>query len=272
MQPARDKAGTGMAEAASTWPLRIFDAHLHIIDPRFPVVANQGYLPPAFTVEDYRARTATLGIAGGAVVSASFQATDQSYLRDALRGLGPAFVGVTQLPDDVSAGELHELDAIGVRAVRLNLYRGRSRTAADVARIAQTVFDTCGWHTEIYLDGSQLAEFEPWLSRLPKLVVDHLGMTAAGLPALRRLLAAGAVTKATGFGRVEMNVPNALRSLVDTNPTGLVFATDLPSTRARRPFQDEDVDLVTETLGAEMAGAVFWDNAVRLYRPRQSDD
>ena len=29
--------------------MAIFDAHLHIIDPRFPLVANQGYLPAPFS-------------------------------------------------------------------------------------------------------------------------------------------------------------------------------------------------------------------------------
>ena len=59
--------------------LAVFDAHLHIIDPRFPLVASQGYVPEPFTVEDYRTRTAGLGITGGAVVSGSFQGFDQSY-------------------------------------------------------------------------------------------------------------------------------------------------------------------------------------------------
>ena len=31
----------------------IFDAHCHIIDSRFPLVPNNGYLPEPFTVEDY---------------------------------------------------------------------------------------------------------------------------------------------------------------------------------------------------------------------------
>jgi len=29
----------------------LFDAHLHIINPRFPLVPNAGYLPPSFTVQ-----------------------------------------------------------------------------------------------------------------------------------------------------------------------------------------------------------------------------
>ena len=77
--------------------MRIFDAHFHIIDPHFPLVPNQGFLPEPFTVDDYRARVADLGVAGGAVVSGSFQAFDQSYLVDSLRRLGPGFVGVANV-------------------------------------------------------------------------------------------------------------------------------------------------------------------------------
>ena len=59
--------------------IAVFDAHLHIIDPCFPVVANQGYVPDPFTAADYRAVTAGLNVTGGAVVAGSFQ----------LRGPGP---------------------------------------------------------------------------------------------------------------------------------------------------------------------------------------
>lgn len=31
---------------------RIFDSHFHIIDSRFPLVRNDGYLPLEFTVPD----------------------------------------------------------------------------------------------------------------------------------------------------------------------------------------------------------------------------
>ena len=79
--------------------MRVFDTHLHIVDPRFPLVPNQGYLPDPFTVDDYRARFTA---AGGAVVSGSFQAYDQTYLIDALQRLGPTFVGVAQVPPDIT--------------------------------------------------------------------------------------------------------------------------------------------------------------------------
>ncbi|MHA7292125.1 hypothetical protein ACX80V_21180 [Arthrobacter sp. MDT3-24] len=56
---------------------RIFDSHFHIIDSRFPLVRNNGYLPPEFTVSDYLRAVSDLGVTGGVVVSGSFQAFDQ---------------------------------------------------------------------------------------------------------------------------------------------------------------------------------------------------
>lgn len=102
-------------------PARIFDAHLHIIDPAHPLVENNGYLPDPFDVAAYRARINGLGIAGGAVVSGSFQAFDQGYLVDALQALGPSYVGVTQLSETVTGEEILRLDDAGVRAVRFNV-------------------------------------------------------------------------------------------------------------------------------------------------------
>src|SRR5438445_11226552 len=95
---------------------RLFDSHCHIIDHRFPIVANQGYTPPEFTLADYLAKATPLGVAGGAVVSGSFQAHDQSYLTDVLPRLGPGWVGVTQIPDDYPDEEIRKLAGIGVRA------------------------------------------------------------------------------------------------------------------------------------------------------------
>ena len=106
--------------------IKSFDSHFHIIDNRFPLVANQGYLPDNFTCTDYLERARKLKIAGGAIVSGSFQAFDQTYLVAALEELGPTFVGVTQLPASVPDKEIMRLNAAGVRGVRFNLRRGGS--------------------------------------------------------------------------------------------------------------------------------------------------
>jgi predicted TIM-barrel fold metal-dependent hydrolase len=236
----------------------IFDAHFHIIDPRFPLVANQGFLPEPFTVSDYRTRTSELDITGGAVVSGSFQAYDQTYLIDALEQLGPDFVGVANVPPDITDDEVLTLYAAGVRAFRVNLYRGGD---LDLLELAPRFAELVGWHLEVYVDGGDLPELAHRLKRAPRLVIDHLGMTQAGLPALLELVKDGAYVKASGFGRIDLDVPAALRAIADVNPGALLFGSDLPSTRAKRSFQDTDIQLVREIAGARALHA----NAFAIY-------
>jgi predicted TIM-barrel fold metal-dependent hydrolase len=146
-------------------------------------------------------------------------------------------VGVAQLPPDVSDEEILALDAAGVRAVRFNVRRGGALDSA----LALRVHELAGWHAEVY--AGELAALEPRLSELPRLVIDHLGMHRDALPALLRLVERGAMVKASGFGRVELDVPATLRAI---DPAALLFGTDLPGTRARRPFEPADLALVAE--------------------------
>jgi predicted TIM-barrel fold metal-dependent hydrolase len=245
----------------------VFDAHFHVIDPRFPLLPNNGFLPEPFTVGDYLQRVDGLHVTGGAVVSGSFQAFDQTYLKDALAQLGPSFVGVTQIPVDTTDDEILELDRAGVRAVRFNLFRGGSATLADVDTLVRRVHDLAGWHAEFYLDATDLGDLEPTLAALPRVSVDHLGMSDDSSGTLLRLVESGMVVKATGFGRMSVSDPDSLmHSIVRTNPAALIFGSDLPSTRAATPFQDSDIERIADAIGAEYVDAVLASNARRFYR------
>ena len=244
----------------------IFDAHFHIIDPRYPLVPNQGYLPPAFSAEDYLARVQQLNIAGGAVVSGSFQAFDQQYLIAALQALGPGFVGVTQIPADITDGEIQHLHEAGVRAVRFNVQRGGSEGVEHLERLARHVFDLVGWHTELYINSVMLKELLPVLKQLPGVSIDHLGLSKEGLPYLLELVSYGAKVKATGFSRCNFNVVEAMQQIMDVNPAALMFGTDLPSTRAPEPFKDEDMQLIKDNFPRERARRILYQNGVDFYR------
>lgn len=244
-----------------------FDSHFHIIDKRFPLVPNGGYLPEEFSCQDYLTRTASLALGGGAVVSGSFQAQDQSYLTDALSVLGPAFVGVTQLPASVSDQEVLRLNELGVRAIRFNLKRGGSETVAQLESLARRVHEIARWHVELYLDPRELNELKGVLAGLPAVSIDHMGLAKEGFASLLALVEKGAHVKASGFSRVDFDVRTALREICSANPGALMAGTDLPSTRAPRPFAEGDLLLVLEALGEETAKKVFYDNAVALYRP-----
>jgi predicted TIM-barrel fold metal-dependent hydrolase len=247
--------------------MQVFDCHFHIIDHRFPLVPNQGYLPKEFTCADYQVQAKKLGIVGGAVVSGSFQAFDQTYLREALKTLGPGFVGVTQLPASTADSQITCLQDAGVRAVRFNLRRGGSSAIEDLESFAERIYELVGWHVELYLDSSILSDIQNLLTRLPVVVIDHLGLSRPALPSLLKLVERCVYVKASGFGRMDFDPGPAIRDLVQANPDAVMFGTDLPSTRSSRSFQKNDMGLIIEAVGEDLAARVFYDNALALYRP-----
>ena len=243
----------------------IFDAHLHIIDTSFPLQVNQGYLPSPYSCNDYLSEMQGFPLLGGAIVSGSFQGFDQSYLKAALNTLGEGFVGVTQIPANCSDAELEELNQVGIRAVRFNLKRGGSESISELDRLARRVHELHGWHTELYADSATLAELEPTLRALPKISIDHLGLSKAGLPLLLRLVENGAAVKATGFSRGDLDIKTTLQQLHRVNPAALMFGSDLPATRALRRFGAQDIGIVMDSFDEVAARAVFAENALKIY-------
>lgn len=246
--------------------VKLFDAHLHIIDPRFPLVPNNGYIPEAFTCDDYLNELKHYHLCGGAIVSGSFQGFDQSYLLDALKHLGSAYVGVTNLPATVTDQEIVQLDAAGVRAVRFNLMRGGSEKLEKLESMAHRVSELCSWHVELYVDSGDLAELFGLLVRLPAISIDHLGISKAGLKTLYKLVEKGAHVKASGFGRVDFSATDVLKQIYSIDPGSLMFGSDLPSTRAPRPFNNDDVNLILDSFDHEQAKNIFYNNALAFYR------
>lgn len=242
----------------------MFDAHFHVFDPAFPLIANQGYLPGHFTAAEYRARVASLGVVGGAVVAASTQGSDPAPLLAAARALGPRFVAVAEADPARDDAALAALAAAGVRGIRFNLHRSPVWTIETMLTHARRAA-VHGLHAEIYTDAATLAPHLEALATL-RIVIDHLGMTGAGLPVTCDLARAGAKVKATGFGRVRLDPARAIEAIAKAAPDALMAATDLPSTRADRPFKDGDIALIERVLGPGLARAALHDTAAAFYR------
>lgn len=245
--------------------LPLFDSHFHIINSQYPLIPNQGYLPESFTVQDYLTRTNDYQLCGGAVVSGSFQGFDQDYLIEALKHLGSNFVGVTQLPAHTIDEDILTLHQAGIRALRFNFKRGGSEDVAHLTHMAHRVYDLAGWHIELYIDSNDLPALHHQLITLPAVSIDHLGLCKTGFSNLVKLVEKGVKVKATGFSRIDFDVKTALKTLYSANPTALMFGTDLPSTRAPLPYNDNDFLTVIDTLGENAARAVFSKNAQNFY-------
>ncbi|MGD2274868.1 amidohydrolase family protein [Bacillus wiedmannii] len=245
--------------------MRIFDAHFHIIDFNFPIIENEGYFPPNFVVEDYQNESPNLNVIGGAIVSGSFQGFDQEYLLKALKQLGSTFCGVTQLHFTVTDEEILNLNENGVKALRFNIKRGGSEDLSKLDYFARRVHDLVGWHSELYMDAKELPEIAATIEKLPAISIDHLGLSEEGLPHLLKLVDKGVHVKATGFGRVELDVENALKSIYEVNPYALMFGTDLPSTRAKRPFEYGDIKLIQQLFDEQATDNILYTNAFKWY-------
>lgn len=220
-------------------------------------------MPPSYVVDDYQKETADFNVLGGAIVSGSFQGFDQEYLVKALKLLGPTFGGVTQIPFSVTDEDIINLHNNGVKALRFNIKRGGSEDLSKLDYFARRVHDLVGWHSELYIDAKELPDISSTIEKLPAISIDHLGLSEEGLPHLLKLVDKGIHVKATGFGRVELNVQNALKSIYEVNPDALMFGTDLPSTRAKRPFEYADIDLIKQLFDEQAVDKILYTNALK---------
>lgn len=249
--------------------MKIFDSHFHIINPEFPLVENNGYLPPIFNVEDYREVTRENNIIGGAVVSGSFQAFDQRYLIDALHQLGDNFFGVANIPINISDNELEQLNNVNVVAVRFNIKRGGSEKLEHIEKLSNYLFEKFNWHTELYIDSKDLKDLKSVLTNIPRFSIDHLGLSKEGLDELYYWISKGVKVKATGFGRLDFEPLSIIKQIYSINPNALMFGTDLPSTRAKIPFTEKDIQLIQENFSKEEQEKIFFENAMDWYADKK---
>lgn len=169
------------------------------------------------------------------------------------------------VPYTVTDEEILKLHTNGVRALRFNIKRGGSEDLSKFDYFARRVYDLAGWHSELYIDAIQLPEIAAIIEKLPAISIDHLGLSEEGLPHLLRLVDKGIHVKATGFGRVELNIENALKSIYKVNPDALMYGTDLPSTRAKRPFEHKDIELVQSLFDDQATDKILYTNAMKWY-------
>jgi len=243
----------------------VFDSHLHIIDSQYPLLRNNGYIPKPFSVTNYLHQLSSCKLLGGAVVSGSFQGFDQNYLIAALRALGSSFVGVTQLPFHTSDKEILYLNSLGVKAIRFNLFRGGSESLKHLTSMSARVYELANWHTELYIDSKNLKDLLTTITSLPKVSIDHLGLKKEGFSDLLKLVSVGVKVKASGFSRTDLNIPETIKEIYTINEDALMFGSDLPGTRAPRPFQHNDIKIIQDSLGARASEKVLSRNAMNFY-------
>ena len=179
--------------------------------------------------------------------------------------------------------ELKQLDKRGFRGVRFHFmeHLGKGDRIEDVLVMA-TRLAAIGWHLQIHMDGSRIAELAPALRRSPvPVVIDHMGRVDAskGLdhPDFRSLLSLLSEkhvwVKVSGAERISRKrapwkdaVPFA-RTLVAECGERALWGTDWPHPNLKEVPDDGDlVDLLFEIAPSEtQRQALLVDNPSRLY-------
>ncbi len=145
----------------------------------------------------------------------------------------------------------------GVKALRFNVNRGGSEDISRLVNFARRVYELVNWHTELYINSNDLPEITNILEKLPKVSIDHLGLSKEGLLNLLALVEKGVRIKATGFGRIDFDAAEAMKAIYSINPDALMFGNDLPSTRAKMPFQYSDIELIKSEFEEEAIKKFF---------------
>ncbi len=234
-------------------PLNACDAHFHVFGPaeKYSYGADLRYKPPFAPLDEYLQLAKHLGLTRFVFVQPSAYERDNSCMLDAMRTMGPNVCrGVVDIDENISDQEMHEMHAIGVRGVRINVspihpYEA-SLAKSMTPRILQ-LNDRChamGWHLDFLLPGWLTSELLPIMRTLKvPFSMAHMGMNLAadgeqapGFKALLELVNFGqrlAYVKFTGIYRMS-KVPGYLdadplaKALIKAAPDRIIWGSDYP--------------------------------------------
>ena len=155
------------------------DAHCHVFgpSPEFPYAPERKYTPcnagkdKLFELRDH------LGFSRNVIVQATCHGKDNSAMVDACRAAGDLARGVASVGADITSAELADMHEAGVRGVRFNFVKRLvDSTPKEVFLGIADKIQAFGWSIVVYFEAADLEELQPFLARLPGIiVVDHMG-------------------------------------------------------------------------------------------------
>ncbi|HEY6864573.1 MAG TPA: amidohydrolase family protein [Burkholderiales bacterium] len=265
------------------------DCHAHILGPAraHPYAPQRVYTPPDCLLPDYERMLAALGLERAVLVQPSVYARDNTVLLEALARGGGRYRGVAVVSPEIQDAELEQLDAQGVRGVRVNVVdvpgrRPGALPLEELRTLARRVAPL-GWHLELLLHVDEFPELDRMLAGFPAdVVLGHLGymktgrgVADAGFRALLRLLGAGRCwVKLTGPYRLSAaplpyaDVIPFARALAEARPDRLLWGSDWPHVmlKGAMPNDADLIELLTDWLpGDALRRRVLAENPAALY-------
>ncbi len=264
------------------------DAHCHVFGPGdvFPYAPERKYTPTDAGKEQLFALRDFLGFERNVIVQATCHGADNRALADALVAAGGRARGVATIRPGVSAAELADLHAAGVRGIRFNFVRRLADPKPDDYYLGLTdLVAELGWHVVVYFEAADLAERWGLFSNLPTVVVvDHMGRPDVSQPVdgpgfalyLRFLHENENVwSKVSGAERLSVSGPPQYadyvpfaRRIIEAFPDRVLWGTDWPHPNMKSHMPDDGalVDLIPRIATTDdLQRRLLVDNPQRLY-------
>ena len=263
------------------------DAHCHVFgpSPAFPFAPERKYTPcnagndKLFALRDY------LGFSRNVIVQATCHGKDNRAMVDACRSAGDLARGVASVGPDITREDLADMHAGGVRGVRFNFVKRLvDATPKEVFIGIAEKIQEFGWSIVVYFEAQDLAELEPFLTRLPGIiVVDHMGRPdvekGVDHPDFQRFIALMAQneniwTKVTCPERLTKQGPPYddvvpyYQAIVDRFEDRVLWGTDWPHPNMKSHMPDDGalVDYIVKIARTStQQHKLLVDNPMRLY-------
>ena len=261
-------------------PPALWDCHLHVFR-KTKSYADASYVPPAKDIHDFQQEAERHGITHAVLVHASVDQEDVSEILATLQANTAlhlrAVLGVQS-----GAQDLHRLNALGVRAIRL---QDRSRLGASQLPLVTeqaALAAEANWHLELNTVPASFDFLRNALPALPsglRLVLDHVGHVHPDRPDelrdLLRLMDSGQVLVKLSLTRLlGHNLNNRyecldalVQALVTRFPDQCVWGSDWPHvlTAGDTPEIGAMLSYLRETISADQWHRCMQTNPAALY-------
>ena len=277
---------TGRNNPIISVPENACDSHHHIYDPiQYPYQPTDTRNQPPATVECYQLLQKRLGTTRNVIIQPSAYGTDNRCTLDALKKMGAKNTrAVVVVNDDISESELIEMDALGVRGIRVNISCGAADDLDSIQKIAEKIAPL-HWSMCFWMSADLTVSIESFLRNLPcEIVFDHRGHIPADLgihhPAFNiicdMLRDNKAWVKLSGLymdsKKADFSDTIAIgKGYVNANPDRCLWGTDWPHPRCYTNHEDmpNDSDMLDDLM--KQAGTeenlhkILVDNPARLF-------
>ena len=223
------------------------DTHVHVIgdSTQYPMVLDRHYTPGPASTAELKEHLANQALGRVVIVQPSVYGTDNHCLLDALSALGPNAKGIAVLDDSITASALQQLDAQGIRGVRLNFESSANHQIHHLqaalhhwsSRIA-----SLGWHIQVYAPFEMIAACADTIRALPTpVVLDHFALwpatefeTVAARSILQLLTEGHVYIKLSASYRLPAfaaaDLQHIASRLLQAQPERLLWGSDWPHT------------------------------------------